>query len=225
VNEPAATERAPADKRLRLLVTIAGISYVVATFGTVLIAGLAKNHPEILLALSSRNRNLLLVKGAGISAVAFVLIPYARLLPVAIVYFLLGRDYGDRGKAYLAREAGGVPGTINWAERLFDKVGPAVLLIFAGSQLAWLLTGLRRVRFRTMLLWEIAGIAVRLAFFWLLGERFKPQIEDVLKVIQRFQVPLTVLLLLTIVYQTSKTMKRMEARQAALAGSDEPEPG
>jgi membrane protein DedA with SNARE-associated domain len=221
VNEPDVTKRPPADRRLRFLASFAGLSWVVATFGTVLVAGIAKEHPAILLALSSRNRNLLLVKGTGISALAFFVIPFLRLMPIAIVYYLLGRDYGDRGKQYLEREAGGVPGTIKWAERVFDRIGPVSLLLFAGSQLAWLLAGLRRVSLRTMVAWEAAGIAARLAFFWLLGERFKPQIESALKVIQRFQWPLTVLLIVTIVFQTSKTVKRAEAQRAAL---DDPDP-
>jgi hypothetical protein len=54
----------------------------------------------------------------------------------------------------------------------------------------------------------------RIAFFWFLGERFKPQIEKVLNVIQRFQGPLTVVLLIVVINQTRKTMKRMEAQQS-----------
>jgi membrane protein DedA with SNARE-associated domain len=98
---------------------------------------------------------------------------------------------------------------------VFDRLGPASLLFFAGSQLAWLLAGLRRVRFRVFLAWEVAGIAARVAFFWFLGERFKPQIEKVLGVVQRLQWPLTVLLLFTIIWQTRKTMARLAEQQAA----------
>jgi membrane protein DedA with SNARE-associated domain len=214
VNEPAPTsDVSGADRRLTVLASLAALSFLVATVGTFLSARLVKSHPAVLLALSARNRHLLLVKGTEISALAFVVVPLLRIMPVSIVYFLLGRDYGDRGKSYLQREAGGVPGTINWAERIFDRIGPASLMIFAGSQLAWLLAGLRQVRFRVMVAWELAGMLARIAFFWLLGEKFKPQIEKVLNVIQRFQGPLTAVLLLVVINQTRKTMKRMEAQQ------------
>ena len=205
----------PTDRRLTWLGAAVGVSFVVANIGTVLSAKLVKSHPAILLALSSRNRHLLLVKGAGIGIVPFVLIPLVRLGGVALAYFLLARDYGDKGKAWLEREAGGLPGTVGWAERLFDKVGPSTLILFAGSQLAWLMAGLRRISLKTFVTFEVIGILARVTFFWFLGERFKPQIESFLKVIGKFTLPLTLLLIGTVVYQTQRSMKRISAQDAA----------
>jgi hypothetical protein len=210
----------PADRRLTLLGTAVGISFIVANLGTGFSAKLVKSHPAILLALSSRNRHLLLVKGTGIGIVPFTLIPLVRLGGVALAYFLLARDYGENGKAYMEREAGGLPGTVLWAERVFDKVGPSALILFAGSQLAWLMAGLRRISLKTFVIFEVIGILVRVVFFWFLGERFKPQIESFLKVIGRFTWPLTVLLIATVIYQTQKSMKRMEAQQAKNTSSE-----
>jgi hypothetical protein len=210
----------PADRRLTLLGTAVGISFVVANLGTGFSAKLVNSHPAILLALSSRNRHLLLVKGTGIGIVPFTLIPLVRLGGVALAYFLLARDYGEKGKAYMEREAGGLPGTVLWAERVFDKVGPSALILFAGSQLAWLMAGLRRISVKTFVIFEAIGILVRVVFFWFLGERFKPQIESFLKVIGKFTWPLTGLLIATVIYQTSKSMKRMEAQQAKKTSSE-----
>jgi hypothetical protein len=203
----------PADRRLTLLGSAVGISFIVANLGTIFSAKLVKSHPAILLALSSRNRHLLLVKGTGIGIVPFTLIPLVRLGGVALAYFLLARDYGDKGKAWMEREAGGLPGTVGWAERVFDKVGPSALILFAGSQLAWLMAGLRRISLKTFIVFEMVGILARVVFFWFLGERFKPQIESFLKVIGKFTWPLTVVLIATVIYQTQKSMKRMEAQQ------------
>ncbi len=211
----------PADRRLALLGTAVGISFIVANVGTALSARLVKSHPAVLLSLSSRNRHLLLVKGTGIGIVPFTLIPLVRLGGVALAYFLLARDYGEKGKAYMEREAGGLPGTVAWAERLFDKVGPMALILFAGSQLAWLMAGLRRISVKTFVIFEAIGILARVVFFWFLGERFKPQIESFLKVIGKFTWPLTALLIATVIYQTSKSMKRMEAQQQAKNRSSE----
>jgi hypothetical protein len=210
----------PADRRLTLLGSAVGVSFIVANVGTILSAKLVKSHPAVLLALSSRNRHLLLVKGAGIGIVPFALIPLVRLGSVALAYFLLARDYGDKGKAWMEREAGGLPGTVGWAERVFDKVGPTALILFAGSQLAWLMAGLRRISLKTFVIFETVGILARVVFFWFLGERFKPQIESFLKVIGKFTWPLTVLLIATVIYQTSKSMKRMEAQQAKNTSSE-----
>ena len=210
----------PADRRLKLLGSAVGISFIVANVGTILSARLVKSHPAVLLALSSRNRHLLLVKGTSIGIVPFVLIPLVRLGGVALAYFLLARDYGDKGKAWMEREAGGLPGTVGWAERLFDKVGPTALILFAGSQLAWLMAGLRRISVKTFVIFEAVGILARVVFFWFLGERFKPQIESFLKVIGKFTWPLTGLLIATVIYQTSKSMKRMEEQQAKKTSSE-----
>jgi hypothetical protein len=205
----------PTDRRLTLLGTAVGLSFIVANIGTILSAKLVTSHPAVLLALSSRNRHLLLVKGTHIGIVPFALIPLVRLGGVALAYFLLARDYGEKGKAWMEREAGGLPGTVGWAERLFDKIGPTALILFAGSQLAWLMAGLRRISLRTFVSFEVIGILARVVFFWFLGERFKPQIESFLKVIGKFTLPLTVLLIVTVIYQTSKSMKRTEAQQQA----------
>jgi membrane protein DedA with SNARE-associated domain len=204
----------PADRRLTLLGSVVGVLFLVANLGTILSAKLVKSHPAVLLALSSRNRHLLLVKGAGIGVVPFVLIPLLRVGVTALANFLLARDYGEKGKAYLEREAGGLPSTVAWAERLFDKIGPSALILFAGSQLAWLMAGLRRISLRTFVIFEVIGILARVAFFWFLGERFKPQIESFLKVIGKFTWPLTVVLIVTVIYQTQKSMKRTAAQQA-----------
>jgi hypothetical protein len=203
-------------RRLNVLGTVIGVTYAAAIAGSILSAKLVKSHPAILLALSSRNRHLLLTKGTGIGLATFVIIPLLRLAPTAVAYFLLARDYGDQGKAWMQREAGGLPSTVGWAERLFDKLGPSTLVLFAGSQLAWLVAGLRRVPTRVFLAFEVTGIVLRVTFFWVLGERFKPQIERVLAVIGRFTWPLTALLIATMGYQTWRSMQRMAAQQASL---------
>jgi hypothetical protein len=203
-----------AKRRLQLLATFAGVSFIAANIGTIMSAKLVTSHPAILLALSSRNRHLLLTKGAGIGIIAFALIPLLRLAPVAFTYFLLARDYGEQGKSWMEREAGGLPGTVGWAERVFDRVGPASLVLFAGSQLAWLLAGLRKVSTRTFLTFELIGIMVRIAFFWVLGERYESQIKTLLGWIARWTGPLTILLIGTVIYQTRRSSQRMAATQS-----------
>ena len=58
--------------------------------GTILSANLVKDHPAALLALSARNRHLLLTVAAGIGVVPYAVISFLRLLTPAIAFYLLG---------------------------------------------------------------------------------------------------------------------------------------
>src|SRR3954471_12544175 len=123
--EPAADASVPdaplRRARLAVLLSIVAALVVMANVGTILSANLAKDHPVTLLALSARNRHLLLAVAAGIGAVPYVVISFVRLLTPAIVFFLLGAGYGDRGLQWLERQAGGTPASIRFVERWFDK--------------------------------------------------------------------------------------------------------
>ncbi len=202
------TTSRPRDRRLNGLTAVVALSLIVANVGSISSASIIKEHPELLLALSSRNRHLLFSVGADINPLAYAVIPFIRLIPIALAYFLLGKWYGDRGKAWFEREAGGMPKSISWAERTFDRIGPVAIVLFAGSTLVWLLAGLRQIPTRRFVAYLAAGIGLRLAGFWWLGQRFKPELESALDFIQRHQWKLTMILVLTVVFQTSRSSKR-----------------
>lgn len=197
------------DRRLTLLTTIVGVSFLVANIGSLSSAAIVKEHPELLLALSSRNRHLLFAVGAHINPIAYAVIPFLRVIPIALVYFLLAYWYGDRGRSWYERELGSVPRTISWAERAFDRAGPIVIIVFAGSQLTWMLAGLRRLSPKRFVSYEIIGIALRLVVIWWLGKQFTSQLETALDFVQRHQWKLTALLVATVVFQTRKTVRNM----------------
>src|SRR5437763_4882996 len=113
---PARVERG----KLALLLGLIAALIVASNVGTILSASLARDHPTALLALSARNRHLLLAVAAGIGALPYTAISFARLLVPAVAFFLLGSWYGDRGLRWLERQAGGTPATIRWVERAFD---------------------------------------------------------------------------------------------------------
>jgi membrane protein DedA with SNARE-associated domain len=173
--------------RLAILVGIIAALVVASNVGTILSATLVKEHPTALLALSARNRHLLLAVAAGIGALPYVLVSFARILAPAIPFFLLGRWYGDRGLRWLERQAGGMPPTIRWVERAFDRAALPLVFLMPGSNLVCLLAGSRRIPVRTFAAVLATGIAVRLAFFWFLGKAFQDPLEKVLDWLTRYQ--------------------------------------
>ena len=68
--------------RLAILLGIIAALIVASNVGTILSASLVRDHPVALLALSARNRHLLLTVAAGIGAVPYVLVSFARIMPI-----------------------------------------------------------------------------------------------------------------------------------------------
>ncbi len=173
--------------RLAVLLAVIGALLVASNVGTIFSASLVKDHPVALLALSARNRHLLLTVAAGIGALPYALVSFARLLAPAIPFFLLGRWYGDRGLRWLERQAGGTPASIRWVERGFDRAALPLVFLMPGSNLVCLLAGGRRIASRTFALVLAAGIAVRLAFFWFLGKALKDPLTTLIDWLTRYQ--------------------------------------
>ena len=69
--------------RLAILLGIIAALIVASNVGTILSASLVRDHPVALLALSARNRHLLLTVAAGIGAVPYVLVSFARIVAPA----------------------------------------------------------------------------------------------------------------------------------------------
>jgi membrane protein DedA with SNARE-associated domain len=180
---PAPIQRA----RLAVLLGVIGALIVASNLGTILSASLVRDHPVALLALSARNRHLLLTVAAGIGAVPYVMVSFARLVAPAVPFYLLGRWYGDRGLRWLERQAGGTPATIRWVEKGFDRAAVPLLFLMPGSNLVCLLAGSRRMAARTFAVVLATGILVRLAFFWFVGKAFQDPLETVLDWLTKYQ--------------------------------------
>src|SRR5215207_128689 len=173
--------------RLALLLGIIAALLVASNVGTILSAGLAKDHPAALLALSARNRHLLLAVAAGIGALPYAVISFVRLTIPALVFFVLGSGYGDRGLRWLERQAGGTPASLRFVERWFDKASLPIVFLMPGSNLVCLLAGARQMAARTYVIVLASGIVVRLGFFWFLGKALQDPLEVVLDWLNRYQ--------------------------------------
>jgi membrane protein DedA with SNARE-associated domain len=198
--------------RLAILLTIVGIHHVLALLGTIFFAALVNRNPALLLALSSRNRHLLLVVPAGINPILYVLVPTLRIGIPGIAYYLLGAWYGERGLAWLEREAGGRPSTIRWAEKLFDRIGAPLLLLAPASNIVQLLAGHRGMRPRLFGALLAGGIALKLGFFWFLGETFEGPLQTLLDWIQKYQWWIVAAFLVWSVVDSGRQVRRTLAQ-------------
>lgn len=186
-HDEAPHHHAPPWLRLPVLLSAVGFHHVLALSGTIFFAALVTSHPAGLLALSSRNRHLLLVVPTGISAAAFFGIAFLRLTLPAVLYYVLGRRYGRSGLAWLEREAGGTPATIAWIEKLFSKAAIPVVLLMPASNIVSLLAGHRRMSARLFATLVVVGVTGRLLFLWFLGKALKDPLSTLLDWIQRYQ--------------------------------------
>jgi membrane protein DedA with SNARE-associated domain len=186
--EAVASPPAPIQRgRLAVLLGLISALLVASNVGTILSATLVRDHPVALLALSARNRHLLLTVAAGIGAVPYVLVSFARLVAPAVAFFFLGLWYGDRGLRWLERQAGGTPASIRWVERGFDRAAVPILFLMPGSNLVCLLAGARHMAARTFAIVLATGIITRLAFFWFMGKVFQDPLETLLDWLTRYQ--------------------------------------
>lgn len=179
----------PLDRRLLTFLLGAYVALVIASnVGSILAPSMVNDQPTLLLALSARNRHLLLTVAADINAVAYWLVGGARLAVAGAVCFLLGRHFGERGLAWIERQTNGeLPATFVWLERAVDKAGAALVVLMPASNVVAALVGVRGMTPRKFCALLAVGIAIRLATFWFLGVTFEEPLDRVLDWIDRYQ--------------------------------------
>jgi membrane protein DedA with SNARE-associated domain len=208
--------------RLPVLLPAVAVHHTLALLGTIFFAALVTKHPAGLLALSSRNRHLLLVVPTGIGAFAFFGIAFFRITLPAIPYYVLGRRYGSSGLAWLEREAGGTPATISWVEKAFTKAAAPVVLLMPASNVVSLLAGHRRMPARLFATLIVAGVIGRLVFFWYLGKALKDPLTTLLDWIQRYQWWIVAAFFVLSVVQSYRQVQRTHAEHHPDEPDDEP---
>ncbi len=144
------------------------------------------DHPAALLVVDARDRHLLAAIGGGIGVVAFFAIGFLRIVAPAPFLWAVGRRYGERGLDWFARQTRGDTGFIGALERWFAKAG-VLVLILVPSVLAYAVAGTAKMPLRLVLAVISVGVAARLAVFWWLGQQFRPQLEDLVGWIGRYQ--------------------------------------
>ena len=160
--------------------------FVLGTIGSNIGPALVDERPELVLLLSSRNRNLF-GSVPYIELLPYVVIGFFRVLAAAVALYFCGKFFGERAVRWLEGQAGEPPRIYVWLERAVDKMGVWSVLIFPGSNVVCLLVGHRGMKSRTFLIFVSLGIAIKLWVLRVFGRVFEDQIRSFLDFIDQYQ--------------------------------------
>lgn len=171
--------------RRSVLVITSGL-FVLGTLGSNIGPALVDERPELVLLLSSRNRNLF-GSVPYIDLLPYVVIGFLRVLAAAVALFYCGRFFGEKAVRWLEGQAGEPPRIYVWLERAVDKMGVWAVVIFPGSNVVCLLVGHRGMRPRTFLAFVAVGIAIKLWVLRVFGRIFEDEIRTFLDFVDQYQ--------------------------------------
>ena len=160
--------------------------YVTGTIGSNVAFAWLPTRPELVLALSSRNRNLL-GSVPFVNPVAYALIGFSRVALVAVVLYLVGRWFGMRTLGWVETQLGELPAVYRWAYVGMDRAGWLIVLLMPGSNMVCLLAGHRRMDVRRFGLLIAAGTILKLVVLWIGGKVFASQIKAFFDFIDGYQ--------------------------------------
>jgi hypothetical protein len=145
------------------------------------------NHPAGLIALSARQRYLVLAVGYGISPVSYAVIGAARIAIAFVVCHLIGRAYREQALTWFTRYLGFTNEALDTYNRGFSAAEIGLIPFFAGSNIVAVLTGIHRTPPGRLAVLLAIGIAGRLVLMWYLAKTFEDQLLDALRFTGRYQ--------------------------------------
>jgi uncharacterized membrane protein YdjX (TVP38/TMEM64 family) len=183
---PSPHEMDVSARRKKVVLVASATLFAVGTFGSNVGPAWVDERPAVVLALSSRNRNLF-ASVPFMDPLPFVLIGFTRVFIAGMVLFFLGRWYGDRALGWTEKQVGELPAIYRWFAKAMDRAGWLVIIFFCGSNLVWMMAGHRRIapiKYASLL---ATGIAIRLAVMWAGGKAFEDQIRSFLEWMEDYQ--------------------------------------
>jgi membrane protein DedA with SNARE-associated domain len=196
-----AESRAPRRIPLPWLITPIAVMSVAGLVADAIGPTLINERPLLQVFLNPRNRYLLLA-APQVDLVPFFVVGFVRLLLTDPLFFLLGRQYGDAALRWAEDNAGGMGPILRRVERWFGKAAPAIVLIAPSGNMC-LLAGVSGMRTRLFWIMNVVGTVGRLSLFWIAGDAFREQLEDLLDLIQRYQWHLVAVTVGIVVLQTA----------------------
>ncbi len=164
-------------------------------------ARLLDSNPATLLALSSRNRYLVLALGADVSLPAYWIVGSLRIGLAFVVCHLIGRAYSDQALHWFIKYLGVTPEALEQFNRGFARAEWVIIPFFAGSNIVAALSGVHRTPWRRLAALLTIGILARLALIWWLAQIFEDQLADFVAWVQKYSwwaVGISVLLVLLV---------------------------
>lgn len=170
----------------RAILIASGMLFVLGTVGSNIGPAWVDERPAVVLAMSSRNRNLF-GSVPFIDVLPYTVIGFVRLLAAGVCLFFLGRWYGQRAIGWTENQIGELPAIYRWFQTGVDRAGWLLVILMPGSNLVCLMAGHRRMapaRFVPLLAF---GIALKLVVLWAGGQAFEDQIRSFLQWIEDYQ--------------------------------------
>ncbi|MEY3700600.1 MAG: hypothetical protein RIT16_960 [Actinomycetota bacterium] len=170
----------------KAVLTFTTMLFVIGTIGSNIGPALVDNHPSLVLALSSRNRNLF-GSVPYIDVIPYAAIGFIRILIAGIALYLVGRWYGEKALGWVEGNLGELPAVYHWTEKAVDKGGWVALVLMPGSNVVCLLLGHKRMEAKRFIPLLSIGIVIKLIVLRLGGDQFEDQIRSFLSAIEQYQ--------------------------------------
>ncbi|NBW91515.1 MAG: hypothetical protein EBR53_03530 [Actinobacteria bacterium] len=170
----------------KAVLTFTTMLFVIGTIGSNIGPALVDNHPSLVLALSSRNRNLF-GSVPYIDVIPYAAIGFVRILIAGIALYLVGRWYGEKALGWVEGNLGELPAIYRWTEKAVNKGGWVALVLMPGSNVVCLLLGHKRMDAKRFVPLISIGIVIKLIVLRLGGDQFEDQIRSFLSAIEQYQ--------------------------------------
>ena len=170
----------------KAVLTFTTMLFVIGTIGSNIGPALVDNHPSLVLALSSRNRNLF-GSVPYIDVIPYAAIGFVRILIAGIALYLVGRWYGEKALGWVEGNLGELPAIYRWTEKAVNKGGWVALVLMPGSNVVCLLLGHKRMDAKRFVPLLSIGIVIKLIVLRLGGDQFEDQIRSFLSAIEQYQ--------------------------------------
>lgn len=153
---------------------------------------LVEEAPLLLIALSPLGRHFVLV-APSVDPIAFLVVGGVRRLVFYLACFFLGRSLGPVGLVWIEARARRFATWVRWLERLFQRAGHVVVLLFVGPTVSTL-AGISGMRLGSFVLLATISLFFRLVVLYSFAEAFREPIEAFLAWITDYRLPGTVVL-------------------------------
>lgn len=168
------------------MLSVTALLFTVGTIGSNLGPAWVDERPALLLAMSSRNRNLF-GSVPFIDPLPYAVIGFLRILAAGVALFLVGRWYGHRAITWFEGQVGELPPIYRWFQNGMDRAGWLLVVLMPGSNLVCLMAGHRRMPLARFLPLLCVGIVLKLGVLWAGGKAFEDQIRTFLGWIEDYQ--------------------------------------
>ena len=170
----------------KAVLTFTTMLFVIGTIGSNIGPALVDNHPSLVLALSSRNRNLF-GSVPYIDVVPYAAIGFVRILIAGVALYFVGHWYGEKALGWVEGNLGELPAIYRWTEKAVDKAGSVALVLMPGSNVVCLLLGHKHMSAKRFIPLLSIGIVIKLVVLRLGGDQFEDQIRSFLSGIEQYQ--------------------------------------